>query len=106
VGVLRAFVPDDTKYDASQARLESLMRFENVTYQKAKSNEDYFHRIANKLDILKRKKSGVPLPDTAASPTAPSTLAVVAAQPLLPAAGIVAAHTTPSPPHVAPPRRQ
>ena len=87
VGVLRECVTEGSSTDdASRARLESLAaRFESTIYQTSKSNEDYFHTIANKMYNLKRKKA-VPRPDTAASPAVPT----VAAQPPLPAPVVAA----------------
>ncbi len=99
VGVLRECVTEGSSTDdASRARLESLAaRFESTIYQTAKTNEDYFLQIANKMYNLKCKKA-VPLPDTAASPAVP-TFATVAAQPPLPV--VAAPRTTPGPPQAA-----
>jgi hypothetical protein len=59
VGVLRECVTEGSNTDdASQARLTSLAaRFEDNVYRSAKTNEEYFHQIANKMYNLKRKKA-------------------------------------------------
>jgi hypothetical protein len=59
VGVLRECVTEGSNTDdASQARLTALAaRFEDNVYRTAKTSEDYFHQIANKMYNLKRKKN-------------------------------------------------
>ncbi len=92
---LRECVTEGASTDASRESLAA--RFEDNAYREAKSKEDYFHKISNKMYNLKLKKA-VPLPDTAASPAVP-TFATVAAQPPLPV--VAAPRTTPGPPQAA-----
>lgn len=75
MGVLRECVTEGSNTDdASQARLTSLAaRFEDNVYRSAKTNEEYFHQIANKMYNLKRKKAvpGGDLAKAGASAAAP-----------------------------------